>query len=52
MAENERTSDEKVAIEGLPSCIDSETLRKLKELCSRYGKETVKEMVTDAEKAA
>lgn len=39
---------EKIQLEGMPSCIDVETLRKLKELCQRYGKDRVKQMITEA----
>jgi hypothetical protein len=50
-AEKMTTADEKstkTEIPWLAVPIDLETIRKIKELCQRYGAETVKQMVNDA----
>lgn len=54
MTEQQERKDgsEHIDLAGVSGPIDMETVRKIKELVQRYGKETLKEIVDDTAKAA
>lgn len=52
MAEQHDDQAEQIEIAGLSGPIDMETVRKIKELVRRYGKETLNEIVDESAEAA